>query len=203
MKRILIITLVLATYHPQSIQAMEEGSTLTEIAEDKEKEEGKFVSPQGLIYRRTKLVKQRIPHIKLHLGDNMAKRKHTFFKTGTVVYNDIIGFIDIIFSQWCTSNRLDIRTTDRTRNLELGTINLPTTTHSDTKEYKVILNYNSQNGQHIYEIVPASQDLSYPAIGTQGGSKGNRSDLRGYRLSLTYTTAGPEIETLCLSELTL
>lgn len=193
-KAIFSITLLLATYYPGLVQAMQEGSTLTEIAEEKEKSEKIFISPQGLIYRKTKTVKQRIPHIKLHLIDNIVKPRHTFFQTSTVVYNDIIGFIDIIFEQF-KNNRIDAATTNTTRNLELGTINLPTTTHSDTKVYKVILNYNAHNGQHIYEIIPSSsQDSSYPSVGTKGGKNGDGSSLHGYRLSMTYTTTGPEIE---------
>lgn len=194
-KRIFILIILLATYYPKPVLAMEQGSTLTEIAEEKERNEGKFISPQGVVYKRKKKIKNRVEHIKKHLTDDTSKRRHTFFNEGTDVHNDIIGFVDVIFEQF-SANNIDPASQNKAKNIVAGVITL------HNKQYKVIDNFDGV--QHTYDIIRTDiSDSSYPPLGTYGGSLGDKSQLFGYRLSLTYTTAGPEIETLCLSELNI
>ena len=179
----LIFALLFVAYPLQVTQAMQSNN----VTNTAQLVNGTYTSPGGLIYTKQGTVKDRLDHIKQHLPNypglkkNIISKKklHSFFNLAIQEHNDIIDFIDTIYTLFQSNNfNFNISTAPPGAAMQTNI-----TLHG--KEYQVIINNdtNSGNKQCKINIKPNAPDpgtAGYPVTGTRV----NNDVAYGYKLTM-------------------
>jgi hypothetical protein len=180
---IFALLFVIVTYPLQVTQAMESDNvTITAQLVN-----GTYTSPKGLVYTKGGTVKDRLDHIQQHIpnyqGLKMSviqkKPLHSFFKLDITEHNDIIDFVDTIYTLF-QSNEFNFNITTT----HPGTT-MPKNIVLHNKEYQVIIanDISSGNSQCKIIIKPNASDpaaAGYPVT----GKKVNNDTTYGYKLTM-------------------
>lgn len=180
-KTIFIFTLLLGTF-TQGMHTNAVNLTHTATLSN-----GTYISPKGLVYTKGGTVKDRLDHLKQHIpsyiGLDMAKINkkplHSFYNMNISEHDDIIEFIDTIYTKFQEKGfNFNITTIPSGTS---ATMNNNIVLHG--KEYRVTVNNDQNSGNDqcrifIDPIVPDPVTQGYP----ETGNRVNNTKTYGYKL---------------------